>query len=162
MTRPAAGLATLAALAALALSALTAAAQANPAPRASLPNIERQVMCAVCGVPLNISQSPQADRERAFIQMLINRGEDTGQIKAALVAQYGPAVIATPSSHGFGLVAYLVPLALVAIAVLALMAMLPRWRRRARRSGGGDAVAVSALSTADQARLDTELARFDG
>ena len=87
-----------------------AQAQAAPA-RASLPAIERQVMCVTCKIPLNVAQSPQADRERAFIQGLIDRGEDEAAIKHALVGQYGPTVLALPSDNGFDATAYPVPLA---------------------------------------------------
>ena len=55
------------------------------------------------------SDSPQADRERALIRNLIAQGEDKDQIKDALVAEYGPRVLATPSGHGFDLLAWLVP-----------------------------------------------------
>jgi cytochrome c-type biogenesis protein CcmH/NrfF len=130
--------------------------------RASLPDIERQVMCAECGVPLNIAESQQADRERVFIQGLIDQGQTTSQIKRALVVQYGPRVLATPSHSGFGLVAYLVPIA-VAAALLALLAvLLPRWRRRSRPPAGAAGGAASGpLSPADATRLDADLARFD-
>ena len=57
---------------AVALLALPAAA-AGAGPRASLPAIERQVMCVTCKIPLNVAESPQADRERAFIQTLIDK-----------------------------------------------------------------------------------------
>jgi len=116
-------------LAALVLGT-TAAPAAAPAARASLPDIERQVMCAACGVPLNIAESPQADRERAFIQSLIAQGQDTAQIKRALVGQYGSRVLATPSHSGFGLTAYLVPIAVAAALAALLAVLLPRWRRR--------------------------------
>ncbi len=102
------------------------------APRASLPQIERQVMCVTCKIPLEVAESPQADRERAFIQGLIDEGEDESQIKRALVGQYGPAVLALPSASGFDLAAYLVPLAAVLVLLAALAVLLPRWRRRAR------------------------------
>src|SRR5215210_6273480 len=54
-------------------------------PRASLPDIEREVMCTICGTLLAESQSPQADRERALIRRLIARGKDKDEIKDALV-----------------------------------------------------------------------------
>lgn len=129
--------------------------------RASLPAIERQVMCAACGVPLNIAESPQADRERAFIQSLIDQGRTTAQIKQALVAQYGPAVLGTPAKHGFGLVAYLVPVAVAAMLVALLALLLPRWRRRAGK-GTPAPPPPATLSPADAARLESDLARFDG
>src|SRR6266850_4973884 len=70
-------------------------------PRASLPEIEREVMCVTCKIPLNVAQSPQADRERAFIQSLIDEGRSEAQIKDALVGQYGRAALALPSNSGF-------------------------------------------------------------
>jgi cytochrome c-type biogenesis protein CcmH len=146
---------TLAALAALAVPGLAAAAT----PRTTLPTIERQVMCVTCKIPLNVAESPQADRERAFIEGLIERGADEAQIKNALVGQYGPAVLGLPSTHGFDLTAYLVPLAAV-LALLALLALLlPRWRAHARAQAGPSP--GSELSAADAARLESDLARFD-
>jgi cytochrome c-type biogenesis protein CcmH len=153
------------------LALLTVLGAALPAgasaavPRTSLPTIERQVMCVTCKIPLNVAQSPQADRERAFIQGLIGQGDSAAQIKRALVGQYGPSVLALPSTHGFDLTAYLVPLA-VGLALLATLAvLLPRWRRRARaqaaRRAGSESSRPPALSATDAARLDADLARFD-
>jgi cytochrome c-type biogenesis protein CcmH len=132
---------------------------ATAAPRASLPTIERQVMCVTCKIPLEVAESPQADREREFIRGLIEEGQTEAQIKSALVNQYGPAVLGLPSAHGFGLAAYLVPVAVVLALLAGLMLLLPRWRRRpAHRAGEVPGVTVDA---ADAARLDADLARFD-
>jgi cytochrome c-type biogenesis protein CcmH len=140
----------------------TAGAQAatKPAPRTSLPVIERQVMCVTCKIPLNVAQSPQADRERAFIQGLIDQGAGEAQIKRALVGQYGPTVLGLPSAHGFDLSAYLVPLAVVLALLATLALLLPRWRRRARAQSAAEAGAPS-LDAAAAARLESDLARFD-
>jgi len=137
----------------------TAAASAAVSPT-SLPRIERQVMCVTCKIPLNVAQSPQADRERAYIQGLLGQGETEAQVKRALVGQYGPAVLALPSAHGFDLAVYLVPLAAVLALLATLALLLPRWRRKARADGARDAP-PAALSAADAARLDADLARFD-
>src|SRR5207245_1537608 len=80
---------------------LAAGSHAAAAPaRASLPAIERGVMCVTCKIPLELAQSPQADRERALIAELIGRGYDEAQIKHELVAQYGPSVLAPPPRRG--------------------------------------------------------------
>ncbi len=143
-----------------AIGIVPAAASAAP-PRASLPAIETLVMCVTCKIPLNVAQSPQSDRERAFIQSLIDEGQSEAQIKSALVAQYGPTVLALPSTHGFDLAAYLVPL-LVLAAVLGLLALLlPRWRRGTKATPAGPAADDEALSPADTARLEADLARYD-
>jgi cytochrome c-type biogenesis protein CcmH len=145
----------------LAISPSLASTQAQAAtPRATLPAIERQVMCVTCKIPLNVAESQQADRERAFIRGLIARGDSEAQIKSALVAQYGPTALALPSTHGFDAAAYVVPAA-VLLALLALLALLlPSWRRRARtrRMGPED---MAELSAEDAARLDADLERFD-
>ena len=129
-------------------------------PRTSLPAIEREVMCVTCKIPLNVAQSPQADRERAFIQSLIEEGQSEAQIKRALVGQYGPTVLALPGAHGFGLAAYLVPVGAVLALLAVLLLLLPRWRRKPHASPTGE-VRSAALSPADAVRLDADLARFD-
>lgn len=150
----------LAVIVSLGAGALAAPAPTLAAPTPSLPAIERQVMCVSCKIPLNVAQSQQADRERAFIRVLIDRGEGEAQIKLALVAQYGTSVLGLPSTHGFDLVAYLVPLAVV-IALLALLALLlPRWRRHARANQGPPAPSPR-LDPSDAERLDADLARFN-
>jgi cytochrome c-type biogenesis protein CcmH len=141
-------------------AAVLAAGSATAAPSASLPEIEREVMCVTCKIPLNVAQSPQADRERAFIQSLIDRGQDAAAIKHALVGQYGPAVLALPGDSGFDATAYLVPIAAFLALLAALAVLLPRWRRRARAQADS-AAPVPALSAADSERLDADLRRFD-
>ncbi|HEY2181116.1 MAG TPA: cytochrome c-type biogenesis protein CcmH [Solirubrobacteraceae bacterium] len=162
MTRRRSGFAALLASACLGAGAWLGAAGAAAAARpvASLPQIERQVMCVTCKIPLAVAESPQADRERAFIQGLIDEGKDEAAIKRALVGQYGQAVLALPSDSGFDLAAYLVPLAAVLVLLAALAVLLPRWRRRARAQAGA-ATGAPALSAADSRRLDADLERFD-
>jgi cytochrome c-type biogenesis protein CcmH len=145
---------------ALALALVIALPAATAAAQASRPVIERQVMCVTCKIPLNVAESPQADREKAFIQRLIDRGETEAQIKSALVAQYGPTVLGLPRAHGFDLTAYLVPLAVVIGLVALLVVMLPRWRRRAPARAGSEPQ-PQQLSERDAERLESDLARFD-
>lgn len=145
-------------LAAVLLLAPTASAGATEAHRASLTQIERQVMCVTCKIPLNVAQSPQADRERAYISSLIDEGKNEAQIKSAMVAQYGSTVLGLPPDHGFGVAAYLVPLAAVLALAGLLAVLLPRWRRRSRGHAGEPA---APLGAADAARLESDLARFD-
>ncbi len=158
-------LALLLALSSLALLPVGAAYAAASTPRTTLPAVEGQVMCVTCKIPLTVAQSPQAARERAYIQGLIDQGRTLAQIKRALVFQYGPAVLALPSSHGFDLTVYVVP-AVVVLALLATVAvLLPRWRRRARAAQAARAAeevpSAPTLSDTDAARLAADMARFD-
>ncbi|MFI5005190.1 MAG: cytochrome c-type biogenesis protein CcmH [Solirubrobacterales bacterium] len=145
----------------LAFSASPAPATAAGGVRTSLPAVESQVMCVTCKIPLAVAQSPEATRERVFIQGLIDQGLTEAQIKRALVREYGPSVLALPSSHGFGLAAYLVP-PIVVLALLGLLTLLlPRWRRRARAATATAGDPSPTLTPADVARLDADMARFD-
>jgi cytochrome c-type biogenesis protein CcmH len=150
----------LALLATVGAIVIAPAGASSAAERTSLPVIERQVMCVTCKIPLNVAQSPQADRERAFIQSLISRGEDEAEIKSALVGQYGPAVLGLPGAHGFDLTAYLVPLGVVIGLLAVLIVLLPRWRRQARTQAEAQSP-VPGITPTDAARLESDLARFD-
>jgi cytochrome c-type biogenesis protein CcmH len=143
-------------LAALALAVATpATALAAPA---SLVDIEDEVMCTTCNVALNVAESPQADRERAFIRGLIAKGLDKRQVKRALVAEYGEDVLALPKADGVGFTAYAIPFALVALLAGGLALLLPSWRRRSPRAIA-DATAPP-LSDDDARRLDDDLGRY--
>lgn len=128
-------------------------------PRASFNAIEQQVMCDTCNVPLNIAESPRADQERREIRALIAKGLTERQVLATMKARYGPNILALPNDKGFNLAAYAVPIAAVAIVLIALLLVLPRWRR-----GGGDGGAPAGgggpgLDDADARRLEEDLAR---
>jgi len=141
----------------LALAPAQAALAATP--RASFPDVEDEVMCDTCNVPLYIAESPRADQLRREIRALIARGETKPQIKATLKARYGPAILALPEKKGFSLAAYLVPI-LVAAGLLALLLfLLPRWRRRSREPAEDSPLVT--IDDGDRRRLDDELARFD-
>ena len=138
------------------LMAASPAAAGAVEPRTSLPDVEDEVMCTICGTLLAESDSPQADRERALIRQLIAQGEDKDQIKDALVAEYGPRVLATPSGHGFDLLAWLVPGAVIVIAGAAIGYFAVT--RARRRSSEPD---PPALDASESSRLDEDMARYD-
>ena len=136
------------------LAPATAVAQ-----RPSLPDIENEVMCVSCEIPLNIAESAQADQQRNLIRTLIAQGRSKEQIKTALVTEYGEDVLALPDDSGFGITAYAIPLALVALLAGGLFVLLPRWRRRT--PAGIAEQDAPGLSDAESRRLDDELARYE-
>jgi cytochrome c-type biogenesis protein CcmH len=147
-------------LATLVLAALLVPSSPAAAERASLTEIEKQVMCPVCGTLLQLAESPQAQREKVFIRRLISAGKSEEQIKDALVAEYGDEVLALPPRSGFSLSAYLVPIVAFLVAAIALAIGVVRWRR-AGRGPGGSPPPPEAPSDADSERLDADLARYD-
>jgi cytochrome c-type biogenesis protein CcmH len=148
-----------AAVIALVAGLLISPGWAGASSRASLPDVEDEVMCPICGTLLELSSSPQAERERAFIRRQIARGRSKEQIKDALVGEYGDEVLAVPRASGFDLSAYLVPVLALLLGTVALAVGVVRWRRRGERAGDGD-LAVAPQGD-DAARLESDLARYD-
>jgi cytochrome c-type biogenesis protein CcmH len=133
--------------------------------RASLTEIENDVMCVACNESLAVAQSPEADQERSYITMLINQGDTKAEVERKLVAQYGPAVLGRPPAHGFSLSLYVLPPALVAVGIAILLFTLPRWRARSRARAAEAAAGPNsslALTPGESQRLEDELSRFSG
>ena len=159
------GVAALAIAAALLLPvAAPAKSGTPPQPAANLPDIENEVMCPVCGTALNLSFSPQADRERAFIRHEIAQGKPKQQILDDLVTQYGTSVLAEPPKSGFDLTAWLVPGIAIILAAIGIALGLRRWRRAGRTREAEEASSMNGdkpLDDAERERLDSDLARYD-
>lgn len=141
----------------LALAALAFPALA-PAQQVELNDLEDEVMCPICGTLLQLAESPQAQRQRAFIDRQIEAGRGKEEIKQALVAQYGDDVLAVPGDSGFDLSAYVVPAFGFLAALVALAVGVGRWRRA---TGGDAGDAAGGPEGEDAKRLDADMARYD-
>ncbi len=131
-------------------------------PQASLPDIEDEVMCVVCGVPLELAtEAPQANQERELINQLIAEGLTKDEIKDRLVAEYGTEVLATPDSSGFDLAAWIVPGAAIVVAGGAIFVGLRRWRRAGIAADEGGSAEPEPVPDEDAKRLDADLARYE-
>jgi cytochrome c-type biogenesis protein CcmH len=148
---------------ALALFAAGALPATAATPQTSLSEISSEVMCPVCGTLLELAESPQAQREKVFVERLVKAGKSKDEIKDALVAEYGQEVLALPKGSGFELSAYVVPIIAFAIAAIVLAFGVAKWRR----AGGGSSddgeqrPPPRGPSAADDERLDADLARYD-
>jgi cytochrome c-type biogenesis protein CcmH len=151
----------VAALVALACLLGPSAALAAGCPRTSLSSVEDDVMCVVCGTPLALAtDAPQADRERALIQSLVDQCKSKDQIKDRLVAEYGSRVLATPKDSGFDLAAYLVPALAVVLGLGAVGTAAFQWRR-VRRDAPPEEAAVPAAGSEASRRLQSDLDRYE-
>lgn len=148
------------ALAVAAVALLAPASAAAATPQTSLSEISSEVMCPICGTLLELAESPQAQREKVFIERLVDEGRSKQQIKDALVAEYGNEVLALPQGSGFSLSAYLVPIVAFVIAVIALAFGVLKWRRSSGPPDDGSPAAAGP-SAEDNERLDADLARYD-
>jgi cytochrome c-type biogenesis protein CcmH len=149
-------------LALIAMAAAPAAAVAKDCPKTTLGDIEDEVMCPVCGTPLGLaSESPQAQRERAYIERLIAQCTSKDDVKRALVAEFGDRVLALPGDEGDDslgdVLVYVIPAAGILLAAAGIAFAVLRWRRP-RRDGGPSG---RALAATDGTRLDDDMDRYD-
>jgi cytochrome c-type biogenesis protein CcmH len=146
----------------LALAAPALASEQHP----TQAELEREIICPVCSPEtLAQSSSPIAERMRAFIRERIAAGDTKSEIKAKLVANFGEGVLAAPPKEGFNLLAWVLPLAGGAAAVIALAFAVRRWARdRPAPAAAPVDPAANGRAPLDpelERRLDEELARFD-
>ena len=151
---------TAALLIVLTLLALPAAAAAQDCPKTSLGDIEDEVMCPVCGTPLGLaSEAPQAERERAFIQRLVDDCKSKDEVKQALVAEFGDRVLALPGDQGDDslgdVLVYVIPAVGILLAAAGIAFAVVRWRRP------GPDRTEPALAGTDGARLDDDMERYE-
>jgi len=130
-------------------------------PQTSISDVEDEVMCPICGTLLELSESPQAERERVYVKRLIAEGKSKAEIKDALVAEYGRQVLALPGGSGFDLSAYLVPAVAFALALAGLVVGVRRWRRAGDDADGPSPPPASGPRGEDAERLEADLARYD-
>jgi cytochrome c-type biogenesis protein CcmH len=145
---------------ALAIAAVLGAVVVGTA-SAAPPNaadLEAELVCPVCETTLDQSNAPVAERMKTFIRVRIAAGDSEQEIKDALVAEFGPEVLAEPPRGGFGLLAWLLPLGALVGGAIAVGLLIRTWSRRAPPSEPAD----ERLDPELDRLVDEELARFDG
>lgn len=141
------------ALLALVLAGVAAADETRP----TASELESELVCPVCETTLDTSDAPIARRMKAYIRERIAAGDTKSEIKAQLVEQFGPTVLAVPPKRGFDLVAWILPLAGIALAALAVGLIAWHWSRRRGEGEPPD----EPLDPDLERRLDDELARYE-
>ena len=146
----------LVALLALVLAGVAAASEPKP----TSAELESELVCPVCETTLDTSDAPAARRMKAFIRARIGAGDTKSEIKAKLVDQFGPTVLAVPPRKGFDWLAWLLPLGGVAVGAVVVGWLAWRWSR----GRGDEPPPPDDFEPADpelERRLDAELARFE-
>ncbi len=140
------------------IAALALAATAGAAGGPVQADLEAEIVCPTCKTTLDQSNAPIANRMKTYIRVRIAAGDSAAEIKAQLVDQFGPAVLAEPPKRGFDLLAWLLPLGAVAIGAVVVAALALTW---SRRRDDEDGAAVADLDPELELRLDEELDRFE-
>jgi cytochrome c-type biogenesis protein CcmH len=144
---------------ATAIAVLVGAVAAGPAVAAppNAADLEAELVCPVCETTLDQSNAPVAERMKTYIRTRIAAGDSEEEIKDALVAQFGSAVLAEPPGGGFGLLAWLLPLAGLFGGAIAVALLVRAWSRRGPPSPPSE----ERLDPELERLVDDELARFD-
>jgi cytochrome c-type biogenesis protein CcmH len=146
-----------AALSRAGLLVVLALALAAPAAGAPSPaDLEAELVCPTCKTTLDQSDAPVARRMKQIIRERLAAGASAEQIKDELVADFGPAVLAEPPKHGFDLLAWVLPLAGIAVGAAVLGGAAWAWSRHRDETPAED-----PLDPDLERRVDEELARFD-
>ena len=145
-------------LLAVVVAALAVAAPASAcAKQASEGHLETLLVCPSCHTTLDESTSPAANEIRAEVKQLIAQCKTEKQILDAMVAEWGPTILSTPQTHGFDLLAWVLPLGGI-VAGAAGLAFGARAWSRGRRGPAGEG---PSLSAEDERRVDDALERFE-
>jgi cytochrome c-type biogenesis protein CcmH len=143
----------------VAVAALVLAAPASAcAHHASQSTLETLLVCPQCHETLDESNSPVAQEMKAEVARRIAGCETQKQILDAMVAEFGTTILSTPQTHGFDLLAWVLPLGGAALGAAVLAGGAWKWSRV--RTGAS--AAPGRLSAEDEQRVDEALARFDG
>jgi cytochrome c-type biogenesis protein CcmH/NrfF len=153
-------------LALAALSLLTAAPALASQKHPTQGELEAMLVCPSCHVPLDESTAPIAQEMKAYIHRRIGEGATRSQIVDELVGppnNLGVGVLGVPRTHGFDLLAWLLPLGGVGLGALAIGAGAWHWSRKlSEPAGTGSIQAHEPLDPELERRVDEELLRFDG
>lgn len=147
-------------LVAAAVAALVFAAPAVACkPRASQAYLETRLVCIQCHTTLDESDSTFAVEMKNEIARQIRLCRTNSQIIGSMVAQFGPEVLSTPQTHGFDLVAWVLPIGGILLGAAALGFGARRWSRG--RDASNSLLLAPTLAPEDERRVDEALDRFD-
>ena len=157
------------AVAAALVFALLVPASSSACPKTTVGEVEKEVMCPICGVPLALAtEAPQAQRERSFIEREVARCRSKQEVKSALAAQFGDEVLALPGDSAgdeddaSDYLVYIVPALALLFAGVGIGFAVARWRGRRPAGAGSDPASTPpAGSDEDRDRLESDLDRYD-
>ncbi|MBA2274148.1 MAG: cytochrome c-type biogenesis protein CcmH [Actinobacteria bacterium] len=116
------------------------------------------------GVTLHDCPSQAAADLRTRISAWAEAGWGRNRIMATLESEYGPQIRAVPPASGTGLVAWVLPVVVLAAGAGLALTLIRHWSAATRRARTGEAPEPDSLSLSlsERRRLDDELAAFKG
>jgi cytochrome c-type biogenesis protein CcmH/NrfF len=111
----------------------------NPALEAQVKAIAADLRCPVCqGLSLQDSPTELAQQIRAVIREQLQSGKTPEEVRAYFVDKYGEWILLAPAPHGFNLVAYILPFAVLLAGGAMLAVAVRRWSAPGPGAQAGD------------------------
>lgn len=118
----------------LSLAPVVVRAQEAGVPKDAYERIQDKMICQCgCNYGLRVCphlQCPSAPVMRQAIREKLTAGLNEQQVIDAMVAQFGPAVLAAPPAEGFNLSAWIMPFAVLLLGLWFAVVVVRRWYRR--------------------------------
>ena len=119
--------------------------------------LTKELWCPLCnGIRLDVCEQQVCEQMRQLIREELDAGKTPEEIKAEFVDLYGPVVLGEPPRQGFHLLAWVIPIVLVAGGVAVAIALMRRWSTQP----AAEPVAPAAATDADDeylARVEREV-----
>jgi cytochrome c-type biogenesis protein CcmH len=144
-------------VAALALAAPAFASEQHP----TQSELEEALVCPTCHVPLDESNAPIAQQMKQRIRVEIAAGWTRSRIMDGFVRDFGTGILAEPQTHGFDLVAWVLPLGGIGLGIVGIGVGAWLWSRRRSGDDDGDGPVAAPLDPELDRRVDEALASFD-
>lgn len=94
--------------------------------------VAKELYCPVCeNVPLDVCGTQACEQWRELIRQKLAEGWSASQIKQYFVDQYGDRVLATPPTHGFNWLIYILPPLMILAGGIILYRALKSWKSSA-------------------------------
>ena len=104
-------------------------------------DIAAQLRCPVCqGLSLADSQSELSLQMRGVITEQLQQGKTDAQVIDYFVAKYGEWILLEPKARGFNLIAYFLPLIMLAAGIGVIYMSVRKWTR----ASASEATSVAA------------------
>ena len=90
--------------------------------------VASELRCPVCqGNSIQDSPSELAQEMKGVVRDQLASGKSPDEVKAYFVAKYGEWILLEPKASGFNLVAYLLPVVMIAVGGLVIWRAVAKW-----------------------------------
>lgn len=92
--------------------------------------VASQLRCPVCqGLSIQDSPSELSQQMRAVVKDQLRAGKTPDEVKAYFISKYGEWILLEPKPHGFNILVYAMPIALVIAGLVVIVVAVRKWTR---------------------------------